>query len=172
MTAPPYRPIRPGPRRSGRALAAAVALGVGLAACGSSGHHGTATTVARSTTVPTTTTVPGVQTTGDRTVLSPIGLNVRAGPTKADRVVGTAAQGVVLTVLGYTSAAGGWYHVKGSSATGWISGDPMLSAAGLFTTYSSGRLLFNALYPATWSVAGSGRRPRCSVRPPEPSRSS
>jgi hypothetical protein len=82
-------------------------------------------------------------------VLSPIGLHVRAQPSKAARVLGTAAQGVVLTVLGHTDVAGGWYQVKGATVTGWISGDPTLSAEGEFSPYNSAQ--FSALYPAMWS---------------------
>jgi hypothetical protein len=74
---------------------------------------------------------------------------VRAQPQKGAKILGTASQGVVLTVLGHTDAAGGWYQVKGETVTGWISGDPTLSAPGEFNPYSSNQ--FNALYPATWS---------------------
>jgi len=97
--------------------------------------------------------VAGPQTTGARTVLSPIGLNVRAEPDKTAKVLGTAAQGVVLTVLGHTDLAGGWYQVKGATVTGWISGDPSLSATGEFSPYNSAQ--FSALYPATWSSSQS-----------------
>jgi Bacterial SH3 domain len=100
----------------------------------------------------TTTTTPGVQTSGSRTVLSPIGVNVRAGPARAAKVLGTAAQGTVLTVLGHTDAAGGWYEVKGATVTGWMSAAPTLSGPGEFRQYTSGE--FNALYPAGWSAAG------------------
>src|ERR1700678_2324294 len=106
-----------------RRLAIGAALSVGLGACFSNSHPPartlpTVTTVVRPTT---TTSVPGVQTSGPRTVLSPIGLNVRAGPSKATKVLGTAAEGVVLDVLGHTSQGGGWFKVKGATVTGWIS---------------------------------------------------
>lgn len=64
-------------------------------------------------------------------------------------MLGTAAQGVVLTVLGYTSNGGGWFKVKGATVTGWISANPTLSAKGEFHSYSSSG--FAALYPATWT---------------------
>ena len=86
-------------------------------------------------------------------MLSPIGLNVRAEPDTTAKVLGTAAQGVVLTVLGHTDVAGGWYQVKGATVTGWISGDPSLSAMGEFNPYNSAQ--FSALYPATWSSSQS-----------------
>jgi hypothetical protein len=82
-------------------------------------------------------------------VLSSIGVNLRAQPAKTAPVVGTAAQGVVLNVVGYTAASGGWYQVKGTSVTGWMSADPTLSAAGEYRPYSSAN--FNALVPATWT---------------------
>ena len=63
-------------------------------------------------------------------------------------MLGTAAQGVVLTVLRYTRANGGWFAVRGLAATGWISAQPALSAPGVFRSYRSSR--FAALYPATW----------------------
>jgi Bacterial SH3 domain len=80
-------------------------------------------------------------------------VNVRAEPSKASKVLGTAAQGVVLTVLGHTGAAGGWYQVKGATVTGWISAEPALSAPGEYRFYTSNE--FAALYPATWSSSGS-----------------
>jgi len=63
----------------------------------------------------------------------------RAGPLpeKSAKVLGTAAQGVVLTVLGHTAASGGWFEVKGATVTGWISGAATLSAPGEFRAYSS-----------------------------------
>ncbi len=88
-------------------------------------------------------------TSGPRTVLSPIGVNVRAAANKSAHVLGTAAWGSVLTVLGYTGADGGWFEVKGATHTGWISGDLTLSAAGEFLPYTSN--IFAALYPPTWT---------------------
>lgn len=81
--------------------------------------------------------------------MSPVGLNVRAAPTSSARVLGAAAQGVALTVLGYTSSDGGWYKVKGATVTGWITAKPTLSAPGQFQSYSSAQ--FTALYPSTWT---------------------
>jgi Bacterial SH3 domain len=124
-----------------------------VAACTSGGGHSAPPGPSTTTTSAPSSTAPGAQTTGVRTVLSPIGLNVRAQPDKTAKVLGTAAQGVVLTVLGHTDAAGGWYQVKGATVTGWISGDPSLSAAGEFSPYTSAQ--FSALYPATWSSSPS-----------------
>jgi hypothetical protein len=128
---------------------AAFGLCLFLAACTSSTKHH-ATPPASTIPSTTSTTAPGVQTSGPRTVLSPIGLNVRAEPQKGAKVLGTAAQGVVLTVLGHSDASGGWYQVKGETVTGWISANPRLSAPGEFNPYTSN--YFNALYPATWTT--------------------
>jgi hypothetical protein len=54
--------------------------------------------------------------------------------------------------VGYTPAAGGWFEVKGATATGWMTAAPTLSAAGEFRQYTSGE--FSALYPAAWSASG------------------
>ncbi|MBO0732048.1 MAG: SH3 domain-containing protein [Acidimicrobiaceae bacterium] len=119
-------------------------------ACGGSGGHAASTTT-RATGASTSSTSAVQQMSGSRTVLSPIGVNVRAKADRSAAVLGTAAQGVVLTVLGHTSNAGGWFEVKGSTVTGWISDDPTLSAPGEFRSYSSGQ--FSALYPASWTAA-------------------
>jgi hypothetical protein len=135
-----------------RILLAVAALGVGVGACGSSGKKAvpptkptvTVTTLPASTTTatPTTaTTLPTAQASGARTVLSPIGLNVRAQPAKSAKVLGTAAQGTVLTVLANNGQ--GWLEVKGATTTGWISATPALSAPGKF----------GALYPLGWTAA-------------------
>jgi hypothetical protein len=55
----------------------------------------------------------------------------------------------VLTVLGHTTANGGWFEVRGARHTGWISSDSRLSAAGRFLPYTSS--VFAALYPPTWT---------------------
>ena len=80
-----------------------------------------------------------------------MGLNVRSAPSSSASVLGSAAQGVALTVVSYSSGGGGWYQVKGATVTGWISADPTLSAPGKFQFYSSS--VFNALYPADWTEA-------------------
>ena len=90
--------------------------------CGSAAKHATAPSTTR-VSAATATTLPGVQTSGPRTVLSPVGINVRAEATKSAPVLGTAERGSVLTVLGHTAANGGWYEVKGASHTGWVSGE-------------------------------------------------
>lgn len=121
-----------------------------------------------SATVPTVTlpTVP-IQTSGARTVLSPVGLNVRSSPSTTAPIAGSAAEGTVLTVLGHTEQGGsGWYQVMGATVTGYITDDPMLSAGGMFQSYSAGDGSLSALYPAKWT---STEMPPATVvfRPPK-----
>ena len=132
------------------------------ASCGSGGHPASTTTsAATATTGPTTTTstpttsttAPVTQAHGSQTVLSPIGLHVRAGPSRSAKVLGTAAQGIVLQLLGHTAQQGGWYKVQGPTVTGWITANPAYSAHGLFASYSSAA--FSVLYPAGWKSSGA-----------------
>jgi hypothetical protein len=90
-----------------------------------------------------------------RTVLSPIGLNIRAQPARTAAVVRTAAQAAVLTVVGQAAQAGGWYEVRGPTVTGWISSDPSLSAPGQFHSYTSSQHQLSLLYPDGWTFAES-----------------
>jgi hypothetical protein len=84
-------------------------------------------------------------------VLSPIGLNVRSGPSTSATKLGSAAEGSTLTVIGHTDQGGGWYQVKGATvSSGYITDNPTLSAAGDFQSYSDGSGAFSALYPMTW----------------------
>jgi hypothetical protein len=140
----------------GRHAACVLAFALAVGACGSSGHRVPTPPPTSATTVPApttsaTTTVPGPQTSGPRTVLSPLGLNVRATPSTAAKILGTADQGTVLTVLSHSPL--GWFEVKGATVTGWITDSSTLSAAGKFATYTSGSNVFAALYPAGWTVA-------------------
>lgn len=146
-------------------------MALAAAGCSSSGSHrsaaptpqGAAPAASPTTAATTTTAVPAGATTttppptsGPRTVLAQLGLNVRASPSTSAKVLGTAARGAVLTVLGYNPGSGGWLEVKGATVTGWISADPALSAPGQFSSYSSSSGSFATLYPAGWSVAKSG----------------
>ena len=158
------------PKRRRRSVALGAVLGgVVLLLAGafaSSGQEAVAATASRpptSTSAPghsppstsrarTTTTRPAGEARGPQTVLSPVGLNVRSGPSKSDRVIGTAAQGVALLRLGRTNKNGGWYEVSGATVIGWISAAPSLSAPGHFGYYSS--TAFNVLYPAGWTSSG------------------
>lgn len=90
-----------------------------------------------------------------------MGLNVRSAPSSSASVLGSAAQGVALTVVSYSNSGGGWFQVKGATVTGWISADPTLSAPGKFQFYSSSQ--FNALYPADWAQAALPGSPPSST---------
>lgn len=150
--------------RRRQALVAPVGVTVALLVAGCSGASPKVavkptTTVSPSTVPPTappgaaTTTTIEIQASGPRTVLSPVGLNLRAQGSKSAAVVGTAAQGTTLTVLGHTGAgADGWYQVRGATVTGYITDNPVLSAKGKFTPYSSGPHNFSALYPEGWTT--------------------
>jgi len=158
-------------RRRGWAVAAAVAAALLASGCGSGANKGASTTststvgASSSTTATTVTTVATTRATttttrapvkplhGQLTVLSPIGLNVRAGPSKHAAVVGSAAQGAVLELLGHTKGNGGWYKVEGVTVTGWVTANPDYTARGSFSAYSSGP--FGVYYPATWSATGT-----------------
>ena len=130
---------------------ALVAIGAGVAGCGSSAKHAAPPPSTTLAPRPTPTTLPGIQTSGPRTVLSPIGVNVRATASRSSKVLGTADWGTVLTVLGHNTTDGLWFEVRGAAHTGWIEGSPVLSAPGEFATYSSSVHLFSALYPPTWT---------------------
>ncbi len=90
---------------------------------------------------------------GVRTVLSPLGLNIRQAASVTSTRLGTAAQGAVLQVVGHTAQNGGWYEVQGQTVSGWITADPTLTAPGQFTQYQSQDRQFSALYPQGWTFA-------------------
>jgi uncharacterized protein YgiM (DUF1202 family) len=90
---------------------------------------------------------------GVRTVLSPLGLNIHSTPALSSPHLGTAAEGVVLAVLDHTDQNGGWYKVQGQTVTGWITGDPTLTAPGQFQQFQSTARNFSALYPQDWTFA-------------------
>jgi hypothetical protein len=130
-----------------------VAVGL-LAACGSG--SGTATPLPLSgsgNAAPTGSASASAASSGVRTVLSPLGLNLHASASLTAQRIGSAAQGTNLTVKSYTSSGGGWYEVEGATLTGWIVADPTLSAPGFFQSYSSSTAEFGALYPQNWTFA-------------------
>jgi hypothetical protein len=132
-------------------------LALTLSACHSSttsaASHATPTSLRVTATGPSPSTTAGTQISGVRTVLSSVGLNIRAQASKSAAILGTAAQGATLTVLAHTDQGGGWFEVKGATHTGWISDNPTLSAAGKLVSYTSTEPPFGALYPEGWTVA-------------------
>lgn len=103
--------------------------------------------------VPTAAASGGAQTSGTRTVLAELGLNIHDQPAVTAHVVATPARGAELTVLGYSADNGGWYQVKIGSSQGWITADPTLSAEGNFIEFASDGKAFSALYPASWTYS-------------------
>jgi Bacterial SH3 domain len=140
-----------------RVATLALALVLVLSACFSSGPSATGGAPASTslTTGSVSSTTSGTQTGGLRTVLSPGGLNIRAQPSRSAPIRGTAAQATELAVLAHTDQGGGWFQVKGSTVTGWISDNSTLSAPGKFAAYYSSDHQFGALYPDSWTVAES-----------------
>lgn len=136
-------------------VVAALACGV-IAACGESGNAptGVATNPPQGSAVGTPGGSPSPSgSSGVRTVLSPLGLNIHSMPAISSPHLGTAAQGVVLSVLDHTDQNGGWYKVQGQTVTGWITGDPALTAPGQFQQYQSSARNFSVLYPQDWTFA-------------------
>ncbi len=148
--------MRLGARVAGAAVAAAAFVGA-AGGCSGSGHQASPPTTTATTAASTTTTTvaAGIQASGQRTVLSPIGLNLRAGPSLSAKVLGTAAQGTVLQVLGHSAQSGGWYLVHGATVRGWITDSPRLSAPGTFSSFTSTGHNFSVLYPTGWTVVDS-----------------
>ena len=89
------------------------------------------------------------------TVLAPDGVNFRTQPSPTASVVGIVAQGVTLPIISHTSAAGGWWQVKGSTAIGWITADPEYTATGAFGTFTGGGTTspWSVLYASGWNFA-------------------
>lgn len=139
------------------------AFAVLLAACGSgTSSNGSAVATnpadmpgggALHTVAPSGSTSPGVQTSGVRTVLAPLGLNLRSAGSSTAQVVATLAQGTALTVTGYSGDGGGWYHVTGDAGTGWITANPLFSSPHRFNLYTSAQRGFSALYLEDWTFS-------------------
>jgi hypothetical protein len=144
-----------------RAVVIAVASLVVLSACGRGGAPtGVATNPANMPgggalhgTSPTPGGTAGPQTTGVRTVLAPLGLNMRASASSSAQILGTLAQGTLLTVVGYSAEGGGWYRVQGTSTSGWITANPQFSSPNRFEVYQSSTRGFTALYLESWTFA-------------------
>lgn len=124
--------------------------GLGLAGCALSSpppaHHR-----ARPSPSPSATPTPLPQAV---TVIAPDGVNFRTSPSTTASVVGVVAQGVTLPVLSQTSADGGWWQVKGSTATGWITADPQYTSTASFQSYqSTGSPGWSALFFSNWTFA-------------------
>jgi hypothetical protein len=152
------------------ALAAALTLsGCSLFSSGSPTPTGVATqppgTGQAGTLSPTATPSgpAGAQTSGERTVLVQDGLRIHSSDSLSASVLATAAWGVTLTVLGYeasggpwpgSSTPGGWYHVEGSTVTGWIIADPTYTASGVLSSIAfQDKQIGGVLFPINWTYA-------------------
>jgi uncharacterized protein YgiM (DUF1202 family) len=103
------------------------------------------------------------QSSGTRTVLATLGLNMHSAASLSAHVVGTLAWGDTVNVQAYNGSGGpwpgsttpgAWYQVQGSTVTGWIVADPTLSAAGTLNSTSFGdKQIDGLLYPADWTYA-------------------
>lgn len=131
----------------------ALLLAAGMSGCGSASPPGIATNPALSGPSDAGTAGPASASavSGVRTVLAPLGLNLRADGRSDAAVVAQVARGSELTVL--EGPTGGWIHVRGATTSGWISADPTLSAPGTFTLYRSDRAIFTILLPSGWTFA-------------------
>src|SRR5262249_7382733 len=88
---------------------------------------------------------------GTRTVLAPLGLNMRDQP--SGKVIGSLGEGSVVTVLGHTDQAGGWYQVRGASLTGHITADARHSSPRTLPAYGSSQHGFSLLSPDDWNFS-------------------
>lgn len=105
------------------------------------------------TSTPSATPTPLPQAV---TVIAPDGVNFRTDPSTTAPVVGVVAQGVTLPVLSKTGVDGGWWQVKGSTATGWITANPEYTSTASFQSYqSTGNPSWSALFPSSWTFAQS-----------------
>lgn len=146
-----------------RLAMATVVLGAAMAACssssGSSGPglitnppvpgNGTPAASAGASGSPSGTP----QASGTRTVLAPLGLNLRSQPSHDATAIADLSQGTVVTVLAHVGQNGGWFQVQGETQTGWISDDPTFSSPRRFNLYQSDQRGFTALYPDSWTFA-------------------
>ncbi|HZS14855.1 MAG TPA: SH3 domain-containing protein [Candidatus Dormibacteraeota bacterium] len=145
-----------------RGVAPVLVAVLALAACGpsTSSRNGVATNPADLPNggalisgTPGASGTSGAQTSGVRTVLAPLGLNLRAADSAQSQILGTVAQGTLLTVIGHSDAGGGWYHVKGATTNGWITADPKYSSPHNFSLYQSAARGFSVLYLADWTFS-------------------
>ncbi len=127
-------------------LAGLVVAGV-VAGCGTSAPRPAATP--RPSPTPTKSPQPT-----SLTVIAPDGVNFRTGPSTTAAVIQVIAQGVTLPIVSETSSGGGWWEVRGNTATGWVTSNPEDTSTGSFQMYQSGGSdNWSVLYPAGWQFA-------------------
>jgi len=150
----------------GVGVACVATLALGVAACGQTNNttarNGVATNPASlpnggtlSSGTPGASGSSTAQSSGIRTVLAPLGLNLRSADSATSQVLGTVAQGTLLTVIGHSDSNGGWYRVKGDTTSGWVTANPQFTSPHNFTLYQSTPRGFNALYLEGWAFTES-----------------
>jgi hypothetical protein len=91
------------------------------------------------------------------TVIAPLGVNLRSSPSTSAAVLQVIAQGVTLSIVGHYSANGGWWQVKGSTVSGWVTGQPQDTSTEAFQTFSSAApVAWSVMYPPGWTFAQQG----------------
>lgn len=120
-----------------------------LAGCG--GSKGRPPAAARHSAHPSPTPTAAATSV---TVIAPLGVNLRSGPSATASAVGVVVQGVSLPLLAHSSADGGWWEVQGSSQKGWITAAPQYTSTASFQTFqSSGAVLWSVMYEQGWNFA-------------------
>ena len=140
-----------------RVAAVALAAGGVLSACGLGGHPSGVVTNPPGGGALMTSSASATggehQTSGVRTVLAPLGLNLRSTDSPSGTLLGTVAQGTVLNVLDYSDKNGGWYRVHGDTTSGWITANPQFSSPHRFNLFQSDQHAFTALYREGWAFS-------------------
>ena len=91
------------------------------------------------------------------TVIAPLGVNLRSSPSTSASVVQVIAQGVTLSIVGHNSVEGGWWQVKGSTASGWVTAQTKYTSTEAFQTFSSAApVAWSVMYPPGWTFAQQG----------------
>jgi uncharacterized protein YgiM (DUF1202 family) len=91
------------------------------------------------------------------TIIAPLGVNLRSGPSTSASVLQVIAQGVTLSIVGHNSVDGGWWQVKGSTASGWVTAQSQYTSTAAFQTFSSAApVAWSVMYPPGWTFAQQG----------------
>lgn len=96
------------------------------------------------------------------TVLAPLGVNFRSGPSATASVITVLDQGASVPVVSHTTASGGWWEVRDSGQTGWITAESQYSSALTFQTFSSASASgtpWSVMYPEGWTFAQESAGP-------------
>ncbi len=137
-------------RRTGYLVAPVLMLGLSLLA-GCSSSPGATPSPSPHGAQPSPSATPAPTTV---TVIAPLGVNLRTGPSTSASITGVLAQGVSLPIVSHTPAAGGWWEVRASDGTGWVTADPDYTSTLSFQTFSvPGAARWSVMYPEGWTFA-------------------